>query len=138
MVVTVIIVILATLVLVSLNPAGKLKEAETARAKSELNQAGTMLIICITDESLASTSASQIYQVGDGTNGCGDVIYLGTKSYTQIWPPRVKMSGASGGQQTICLIEQITAGDIFYYSTEQGEVSTTLPSACPTPPYSYP
>lgn len=133
-----IIGILATLVLVSLNLAANVKAASIGRAKAELNQAGTLVIICSSDETLAGKSEAQIFQIGDGTNSCGDLIYLATRNYSQIWPQRVKLSMPETSNPTLCLAEEVSSGEYYYYSTIDGQPTDVKPTDCPPAPYFYP
>lgn len=136
-VVIAIVGILATIVIIGLNPVARIREADTARAQAELNQAGSLVYLCITQEQIKNRSESEIFQVGDSTNGCGDLVFLASQNYSQIWPQKIKIS-LNNSSNNFCLATQTSPISYHYYSVLEGTPSFLQPADCPSAPYSYP
>ncbi|MDP3733166.1 MAG: hypothetical protein Q8Q91_01360, partial [Candidatus Daviesbacteria bacterium] len=68
---------------------------------------------------------------------CGDLNFLATQKYSQVWPQSVKVS-LDDTSSAFCLLEEVTTLIKYFYSTATGEISSSKPVVCPEPPYSYP
>jgi type IV pilus assembly protein PilA len=128
LVVIAIIGILAAIVLIGLNPAQRINEANTSKVQADVRQAASIVETCITKElGLGSTNA-QIYSTA--VSGCGLTSYLtGASAYARIIPTGILFSGNSS-TPVLCVYEG-AGTQSYWYSTVDGKVSTPKPVSCP-------
>lgn len=123
LVVIAIIGILAAIVLIGLNPAARINEANAAKAQADVKQGGSLAESCVTKE------------LGSGPNtgttvylSCGSPTYLTNSgnSYARTVPATINMSGT--GTQ-VCVWE-VAGNTSYWYSTLTGSVQNTKPASC--------
>ena len=126
LVVIAIIGILAAIVLVGINPAERIRDANLKSAQSAVNQAAKVVETCITDQLGKGATAANVYSTG--ASGCANATFLtGANQYSRNWPSNVAFPAPVAGV-TICIASPASTPYLAWYSTTGGQVTTTIPA----------
>lgn len=129
LVVIAIIGILAAIVLVGINPAQRITDANLKAAQATVRQGANAIEACVTDQLGKGTAAATIYSTGAA--GCGQPTFLtGANQYTRNWPNTLISPALVAVGTAICIASPNTAPYLAWYSTTTGQVTTTIPGSC--------
>ena len=121
LVVIAIIGILAAIVLIGLNPAARINEANESKAQADVRQAGSIAEACVTKE--LGLSNPVVYK------SCSVTTFLtGAGSYARNFPTNVTLTSGTAGSQ-VCVWEA-TGNASYWYSTSLGQTSNGKPTNC--------
>ena len=96
--------------------------------KADVNQAASIIEACLTKELSLKQPEAQIYSTTG--KGCGNTSYLvGEGHYARAIPARVKI-GANSKETLVCVMSQ-NGASIFWYSSDEGQVTSQKPANCP-------
>jgi|GEM_PF-3481759 len=122
-----LIPILVVIVIVAINPAGRIKEADLTRAKTEVLQVGTAISGCITDQTAKGAPADQVYSQlawdpATKRGGCADPTTL-QYNYIRTIPSGVTIIF---GPNKICAYKATSNEPIQYasWNSDQRQVLT--------------
>jgi prepilin-type N-terminal cleavage/methylation domain-containing protein len=137
LIVIAILGILFAIVLFNINPKKQIDDANATRSISELVQTKKTIEVCVTEETVNGKSKAAIFQVGSGSGGCGDLDFLKSQNYTQIWPYGMTIDLTIDGNG-FCLTKLAFDNAYYYVKTRDGRVRPIIPTNCLSGPYSYP
>jgi prepilin-type N-terminal cleavage/methylation domain-containing protein len=129
LIVITILVILATIIFINLDPFSIFRNARVRSLQAEMKTLASVIELCITKEIINLRSNESIYSTV-GLQGCGNTSYLVSGGYANNSTGNILIHKPVGLNQ-LCLYPQDSSLGSIYYSTNTGVVGTDLPAGCP-------